>query len=87
VTIRCKPHAREGSRCKDWTGTSTFGRIMQHSFWEGQTSEQLIDSLGNPLSVDQKIFKSNKREVWKYNRKGSNRYGLRITLDGDTVVG
>lgn len=61
--------------------------IVQRKFWQGQTSEQLTDSLGNPLSVDQKILKSKTREVWKYNRQGSNRYGLRITLDDGIVVG
>jgi hypothetical protein len=61
--------------------------IIQHHFWEGQTSEQLVDSIGNPASVDQKVLKTRKREIWKYNRQGVNRYGLRITLDGDIVVG
>jgi hypothetical protein len=61
--------------------------IVQRRFWQGQTSEQLTDSLGNPVSVDQKILKSKTREVWKYNRQGSNRYGLRITLDDGIVVG
>jgi len=61
--------------------------IVQHKFWQGQTSEQLTDSLGNPVNVDQKILKSKTREVWKYNRQGSNRYALRITLDNGMVVG
>jgi uncharacterized membrane protein len=62
-------------------------QIIQHLFWEGQTSEQLKDSLGNPASVDHKMLKTRKREVWKYDRQGMNRYALRITLDEDTVVG
>jgi len=62
-------------------------RIIQRLFWEGQTSEQLIDSLGNPASVDHKMLKTRKREIWKYGRQGVNRYALRITLDEDTVVG
>jgi|SRR5208283_203981 len=62
-------------------------RIIRHLFWEGQTSEQLVDSLGNPASVDHKMLKTRKREIWKYDRQGVNRYALRITLDEDTVVG
>jgi hypothetical protein len=62
-------------------------RILQHEFWEGQTSAQLVDSLGNPASVDRKMLKSISREVWKYDQRGVNRYGLRITLDSDVVVG
>jgi hypothetical protein len=60
--------------------------ILQHRFWQGQTSEQLIDSLGKPVTVDTKIFKTKTRETWKYNRRGANRYGLRITLDEGIVV-
>ena len=61
--------------------------IMNRSFWQGQTGEQLIDSLGKPHDIDQKILKSKKKEVWKYNHQGGKRYGLRITLDDDIVVG
>ena len=61
--------------------------LMNRSFWQGQTAEQLVDSLGRPHSVDQKALKTKKKEVWKYNHQGGNRYGLRITLDNDQVVG
>ena len=61
--------------------------LMSRSFWPGQTAEQLVDSLGRPHSVDQKALKTKKKEVWKYNHQGGNRYGLRITLDNDQVVG
>ena len=36
--------------------------------------------------MDDKLLKTRKREVWKYNRTGVNRYGLRITLDNDIVT-
>jgi hypothetical protein len=61
--------------------------ILDHHFWQRQTSEQLIDSLGNPTNVDKKVLKTRKRDVWKYNHRGANRYGLRITLDNDVVIG
>jgi len=66
---------------------ATVQRILQHNFWEGQTSAQLIDSLGNPPSIDKKALKTISREIWKYNHRGANRYGLRITLDDNVVVG
>jgi len=62
-------------------------RIMQRQFWQGQTMEQLRESLGDPPSVDNNIFKTKKREVWKYQPNGKNRYRLRVTLDNDVVVG
>ncbi len=62
-------------------------RIMRQQFWEGETVEQLQDSLGNAPSVDRDLLKSKKREVWKYLPNGKGRYRLRITLDQDVVVG
>lgn len=61
--------------------------LMNQSFWQGQTAEQLVDSLGKPHDIDQKVLKTKKKEVWKYEHQGGNRYGLRITLDNDHVVG
>jgi hypothetical protein len=61
-------------------------KIMRRTFWEGQTTEQLRDSLGNPPSKDDNLLKTRKREVWKYHPNGRNRYRLRITLDNDLVV-
>jgi hypothetical protein len=62
-------------------------RLMDGYFWENQTSEQLLDSLGKPADIDVKILKTKKKEIWKYNHRGGNRYGLRITLDNDLVIG
>ncbi len=61
--------------------------ILQKHFWHGQTDQQLLDSLGNPLSVDRKSMATRRREVWKYNSRGRNRYALRITLDDGIVIG
>ena len=61
-------------------------RIFKNEFWEGQTAIQLTDSLGTPAAKDDLLLKTRKREIWKYNQTGRNRYGLRITLDDDRVV-
>lgn len=62
-------------------------KIMSGYFWEGQTSEQLMGSIGQPIEVDDKYLKTKHKQVWKYNRNGHNRYGLRITLENGIVVG
>lgn len=62
-------------------------RIMKKMFWQSQTSEQLVDSLGKPVDVDRKVMKTKTKEVWKYNETGKGRYGLRITLEDDVVIG
>lgn len=62
-------------------------RIMAGSYWQGQTSIQLADSLGRPVDMDRKIMKTKSKEVWKYQQTGKGRFGLRITLEDDVVVG
>ena len=61
-------------------------RISNGVIWQGETAEQLIDSKGNPEEVDKKLLKSIKKEVWKYGRRGRNRYGLIVDLENDIVV-
>jgi hypothetical protein len=62
-------------------------RIMLGRFWQGQTQEQLIDSLGRPLDIDERVLKTKTKEIWKYNKTGANRYGLRVILENGVVVG
>lgn len=61
--------------------------MMNESIWQGQTSGQLLDSIGQPEDIDNKVLKTKKKEIWKYQNRGGNRYGLRITLENDEVVG
>lgn len=61
--------------------------LLNETFWQGQTAEQLRDSLGEPLDIDQKVLKTKVKEVWKYEQTGKNRFGLKITLDDGVVVG
>lgn len=62
-------------------------KILAQSIWTGQTQEQLRDSIGDPVDVDQKVLKSKVKETWKYNPRGRNRFGLRITVENNVVVG
>lgn len=62
-------------------------KIMCRMFWQGQTCEQLLDSLGRPADTDQKVLKTKTKEIWKYNPTGRNRFGLRLTVEDGVVVG
>lgn len=62
-------------------------RLMKKMFWQGQSEEQLIDSIGKPVGIDQKVLKTKFKEVWKYNKTGKGRFALRITLENGLVVG
>ncbi|MHB1793635.1 MAG: hypothetical protein ACYCPO_01600 [Acidobacteriaceae bacterium] len=61
-------------------------RIIGWQLWQGQTMEQLLDSVGRPPSIDSNLLKTRKREVWKYHPSGKGRYRTRVTLDDDVVV-
>ncbi|MFM5537023.1 hypothetical protein ACET8U_06715 [Aeromonas veronii] len=61
--------------------------IYHRYFWVGQTSAQLLDSLGKPAAVDNMVMKTKVKDVWKYNKRGANRYALRITIENGFVVG
>lgn len=67
-------------------GDQIADRIMRGMFWQGQTKDQLVESLGAPLDIDQKVLKTKTREVWKYNQRGKNRYGLKITMEDGVVT-
>ena len=62
-------------------------RLMKQMFWQGQSKEQLLDSLGKPLDIDQKVLKTKVKEVWKYNKTGKGRYALRIIIENGEVIG
>lgn len=62
-------------------------RIIDKNYWQGQTTEMLIDSLGSPSAVEEEILKTKKKEIWKYFPEGSNHFKLRVTLENDVVVG
>lgn len=61
--------------------------ILRGGVWVGQSADQLRDSLGRPVDVDQKVLKTKIKETWKYNQTGKNRFALRVTLEQGRVVG
>jgi hypothetical protein len=61
--------------------------LMRGSIWQGQTAEQLVDSLGPPPGVDRKVYKNKTKETWKYGQTGRNRFRLRVTVENNEVVG
>jgi hypothetical protein len=79
--------ARAASIYAKYGHTDIAENIINRSIWVGESSEQLRDSLGSPVDIDEKVLKTKRKEVWKYVPRGASRYGLRITLDDDFVVG
>lgn len=65
----------------------TVQRILAGMIWQGQTEEELIDTLGRPSEIDRKVLKTMRREIWKYGRISARRFRLRVTIDNGLVVG
>src|SRR5207249_11873632 len=86
------PHSFPTRRSSDLNLTARFGaetcfRILAHQLWIGQTQEQLREALGKPVDIDEKVLKTKRREVWKYDQTGTNRFNTRVTLDNGIVTG
>src|SRR5258708_3464788 len=62
-------------------------RIMARKRWQDMTKENLIDSWGEPVDIDQRLYKSKVKESFKYNKTGQNRFRNRVYLENDVVVG
>jgi hypothetical protein len=60
-------------------------RIDAGELWIGQTAEQLRDAYGEPEDIDEKVMKTRRREIWKYDQVGTNRFSTKITLDDGVV--
>ena len=84
-------HNKRQKRIAYLRGKYSDDRVVQNILnalvWQGQTEEQLRDSLGSPVEIDQKLMKTKSRNVWKYQHKGANRFGLRVTVENGHVVG
>lgn len=65
---------------------AVVAQIARHRYWQGQTAEQLRDSLGAPVDTDARTLKTKTKEIWKYRQLGANRYRLRVTLEDGVVV-
>ncbi len=68
-------------------GPEIAGRILRNEYWQGQTTEQLVLSLGRPADFDESVKRTKTTHVFKYHPNGIGRYNLRITLDDGIVVG
>ena len=79
--------ARRKHLLKKYGDSETVNLIMTHRVWEGQTEDQLRESLGRPLTVDHKVYKTKTKDVWKYDQVAKNRYNTRVTLENGEVVG
>jgi hypothetical protein len=72
--------------------TTRFGpeiaeAIMVRRFWVGATAEMLVEAIGHPADIDEKVLKTKTKHVYKYYPRGARRFGLKVMLENGVVVG
>lgn len=61
-------------------------KLLNKMIWQGQTVEQLIDSIGHPARIEQEDLKTNMRESWKYEPAISGRISWSSTSSPNFTV-
>lgn len=87
VALRSVARHRRKRRLIALYGEDIADRIIAKRVWQGMTAEQLRESWGRPADMDQTVYKTKTKTTWKYNQTGKNRFGDRIFLEDDVVVG
>jgi len=62
-------------------------RLLQKVLWQGETADQVQESLGAPAAIDDATLKTKSKQTWKYYKTGRGRFALRVTLEDNLVVG
>jgi hypothetical protein len=84
---RRRREARRDSLFAKYRDDAVVERILSGTVWQGETAEQVFDSLGKPADVDERVLPTKHLQVWKYGRRGGDRFRLRVVLEDDVVVG
>ncbi len=80
-------NGRKRKLMRKYDDKDTVDALINGHFWQDGTKEMLIDALGEPEDIDTKIYKTKTKEIWKYEKKGKNSYGLKIILEDNIIVG
>jgi hypothetical protein len=68
-------------------GEADAQRVWAGRPWVGCTYGMLIDAMGPPVDIDEKVMKTKTKHTYKYKPTGVNRYALRVYLDDGVVTG
>lgn len=61
--------------------------IITRNLWIGETKEQLIDSIGEPIKISTKVSGEKISESYYYNQINARSYGLIVDIENDIVKG
>lgn len=68
-------------------GEEMAQRLLDGEIWQGQTEEQLRESLGPPVATEEKVLKTKTVRIFKYSEAGENRYRLKVKVENGVIVG
>lgn len=61
--------------------------LVTGTIWQGMTAEQLRDSWGDPVSIEEKVMKTKIKQVFKYKQVTKTRFRDKVTLEDGVIVG
>jgi hypothetical protein len=69
-------------------GEVNAAKIEAKELWVGATKDEVIEMYGHPADISEKVLKTKTKRVYRYLPNDSRtRFGLKITLENDAVVG
>ncbi len=61
--------------------------LIAGTIWQGMTAEQLRDSWGDPVSIEEKVMKTKVKQVFKYRQVAKDRFRDKVTLEDGVITG
>lgn len=68
-------------------GIEAADKILAQHLWVGATEEMVVEALGPPVDVSERVLKTKTTRVYKYLPLTRGRFGLKVTIENDVVVG
>lgn len=68
-------------------GRSIAQAIWAHRYWQGATTEMIIESLGAPADVKEHVLKTKTKTTYCYRPIDPRRYALKVHFENGVVVG
>ena len=87
ASSRAKAKERAAWLLQKYGDQEVVDRILDKTIWQGQTEDQLSESLGSPHAIDKQLLKTKRKEIWKYDEVKKGQYRLRVTVENGHVIG
>ena len=62
-------------------------RLSNGEIAQGMTEEMVVDALGKPADIDEKVLKTKTKKTLKYNQLTQRSFGTKIFIEDSVVTG